>query len=215
MKIGIRFAREGWPFIAIAGGIALVAELLIPWPWAVFPWLLVVGVAAFFRDPDRVPPEGSDWVVAPADGTVLEVVTDRAPGLDDLPMTRVSIFMSVANVHVNRAPMAGDVAETVHHPGRFLPAYREKASLENEQGWLLLETAAGPVFLKQIAGLVARRVVCRVRPGDRLSMGQRFGLIRFGSRVDVFLPGSIQVLARPGQRTLAGETIIGRVGEQG
>ncbi|HEY8368244.1 MAG TPA: phosphatidylserine decarboxylase family protein [Thermodesulfobacteriota bacterium] len=204
--------REGWPFVAIAAALAALGWAAAG-PWAGVPLLALTAFTVnFFRNPRRDVPTDPGVVVAPADGVVCEVAEEASPRLLDGPARRVSIFMNVLDVHVNRSPIAGVVREVVYNPGRFLAANVPKASLENEQNALVLESAAGRrVLLVQIAGLVARRIVNYARPGDRLARGQRFGLIRFGSRVDVYLPHDAEVAVTLGQRVVGGETIIARL----
>lgn len=204
--------REGWPFVAIAAAFA-AAGFAAAGPWLGVPLLALAGFALnFFRNPRRDVPADAGAVVAPADGVVCEVADEASPRLLDGPARRLSIFMNVFDVHVNRSPIGGAVREVVYNPGRFLAANVPKASLENEQNALVLESAGGRrVLLVQIAGLVARRIVNYARPGDRLARGQRFGLIRFGSRVDVYLPDDAEVAVALGQRVVGGETIIARL----
>ncbi|HWP35334.1 MAG TPA: phosphatidylserine decarboxylase family protein [Thermodesulfobacteriota bacterium] len=201
--------REGWPFVGLAALAAAAGWGAAGWPAGVPLALLAALVANFFRNPDRPVPADPGLVVAPADGRVVEVADEPAPRLYGGAAKRVSIFMNVLDVHVNRAPIAGRVAEVVYTPGRFLAAYAPKASLENEQNALLLEASSGRrVLLVQIAGLVARRIVNYARPGDRLARGQRFGLIRFGSRVDVYLPPDARLAVAPGGRVYAGSSVL-------
>ncbi|MFZ1058905.1 MAG: phosphatidylserine decarboxylase, partial [Candidatus Rokuibacteriota bacterium] len=161
----------------------------------------------FFRDPERTPPEVPGAVLAPADGRVREIREVRDPFVGEA--VRVSIFLSPLDVHVNRSPLAGLVAEVEFHPGRFLAAYRPEASEENERCRIALQGESARVTVTQIAGVVARRVVCRVRPGDKLRAGERFGLIRFGSRTDLFMPRGAHLRCRPGDKVRGGETIMG------
>lgn len=201
-------AREGWPFIlapVCAGGLLWFSG----WPLLGAP-ILAIGLfgLAFFRDPRRSCDGPPTAVCSPADGRVLAV--GEAPAelaARGLPR-QVSIFMSVLNVHVNRAAIAGTLADYDYHPGRKFSAFKDKASLENEQNLSLWEGPAGKVALKQIAGLVARRIVFDHRPGDRVARGQRIGLIRYGSRVDVFLPAAATILVAAGDRVRAGESVI-------
>ena len=217
--------RAGLPFIA-AFAVVTVVLFLLAEPLG---WLGVLATAwciAFFRDPDRVTPMGQTLVISPADGLVLPVVNAVPPvelGLGTEPRPRVSIFMNVFDVHVNRSPVTGVVKRTAYRPGRFMNASFDKASEDNERMSLAIEVAgaAGPdgatgsgnaepvtIAVVQIAGLVARRIVCDVSEGSPLQAGQRFGMIRFGSRVDVYLPQGIAPLVAAGQRTIAGETVI-------
>ena len=201
---------EGYPFVA---GFALAAFVL-HWLWPPLGWIAALATAwcaYFFRDPTRVTPLREGLVVAPADGIVSDVGRRLPPpelGLGAAPLLRVSIFMSVFDCHVNRAPVAGRVARIVHRPGAFLSADLDKASEDNERNGLVIATPAGDFGVVQIAGLVARRIVCFAREGDGLGVGDRFGLIRFGSRVDVYFPGEAIPLVALDQRTIAGETPI-------
>jgi phosphatidylserine decarboxylase len=215
-----------WGIIALV--IALVPLLLLD--WELVGWLLLVlsgGVFAFVRDPERVVPLGDKLIVAPADGLVSLIVKVPPPlelqggddaggaGLGTDPVTRVSIFMSVFDVHINRAPVAGTVKRVVYIPGKFMNADLDKASEENERQHLLIEKADGSlVGFTQIAGLVARRIVPFVKPGDIVAAGQRIGLIRFGSRVDVYLPAGTDSKVLIGQRVIAGETVLAEAGSQ-
>jgi phosphatidylserine decarboxylase len=212
---------EGRKFAVIAGAICLVFALM---GWKFLAWPMVgvtLWVLAFFRDPVRVTPKGEDLIVAPADGLVTMITTVMPPremageeALGDQPMTRVSIFMSVFDVHINRAPIAGTIKRVVYISGKFLNADLDKASEDNERQHFVMEGTGGlRVGFTQIAGLVARRIVPFVKAGDIVAGGQRIGLIRFGSRVDVYLPAGTAPAVILGQRTLAGETIVARVGE--
>lgn len=203
-------AREGFPFIAIAFLIAAAAAW-IGGPWAGIPALVVPAfVMNFFRDPERAPPAGEDLVVSPADGKVLSVAEVDEGRYLNRRMKRVCVFMNVFNVHVNRIPVSGRVKAVRYNPGKYLMGYAEKASLDNEQNAIVIERASGQdVLFIQIAGLVARRIVCYLKGGETVSRGERFGLIRFGSRVDVYLPPEAEVLATVGQVVKAGETVLG------
>ena len=217
---------EGRKFALVAAAAAAVMAFMawetIAWPLVV----LVLGILAFFRDPRRVTPQGDRFIVSPADGMVTlieqvappqELTADDGSGLTQLgtePVTRVSIFMSVFDVHINRAPIGGTVRRVVYIPGKFMDAGLDKASEENERQHLLIERSDGmAIAFTQIAGLVARRIVPFVKPGDMLAAGQRVGLIRFGSRVDVYLPKGTQPRVLPGQRCVAGETVLAEIGE--
>jgi phosphatidylserine decarboxylase len=180
-------AREGWPFIAIAALVAIVLSYFGWWILAAIAWLALVFVVQFFRDPPRAPPQGEKIVLAPADGKVVLVGKARDPYLDRDAL-KISVFMNVFNVHSNRSPADGRVVNRWYHAGSFLNAALDKASLENERNALHIRTPAGDdVTCVQIAGLVARRILCYVEPGAALVRGQRYGFIRFGSRVDVYL----------------------------
>ena len=225
-----------WPSIHPEGRkfgviVAAVAALFAFMAWETLAWpvgFLTLGVLAFFRDPLRVTPQGDRFVVAPADGLVTlirqvdpprELVLDDGTGTAGLPpaqVTRVSIFMSVFDVHINRAPIGGTVRRVVYIPGRFMNADLDKASDENERQHILIERGDGlRIGFTQIAGLVARRIVPFVKPGDILAAGQRVGLIRFGSRVDVYLPEGTEPRVLLGQRVIAGETVLAEIGQQG
>lgn len=207
---------EGYKFIAI---FAVAAALL----WLLWAPLGVLGAALtvwcfyFFRNPERVTPVGEHWVVSPADGMVQSVVSVVPPpelGLGEGERTRVSVFMSVFDVHVNRAPTLGTVGVIAYSPGKFVNATLDKASVDNERNGLRIDLperegmAGGSIGVVQIAGLVARRIVCFVKVGDRLDGGERFGLIRFGSRLDVYLPPGVAPMVAEGQKAVAGETVL-------
>jgi phosphatidylserine decarboxylase len=202
---------DGWRFIAIA----LVATAVLFWIYDPLGWIGVVGTAwcvYFFRDPWRVTPQREGLVIAPADGLVVSVGPAVPPAeleMGTAPMTRIGIFLNVFDVHVNRVPMTGRVAKRVYHPGKFFNASLDKASEENERMAIRIATSEGPdIAVVQVAGLVARRIVCTVSEGDALIAGQRFGLIRFGSRTDVYLPPAWTPFAIVGQRVLGGETVV-------
>jgi phosphatidylserine decarboxylase len=219
---------EGRRFGLIAAGAALFVLLLLGWDF--LGWLMLLasaGIFAFFRDPERVVPQGDDLLIAPADGIVTQIglheppfelqIDDGSghPGLPAGPVARVSIFLSVFDVHINRTPVGGTVRRVVYIPGRFVSAELDKASEENERQHILVERSDGlRVGFTQIAGLVARRIVPFVKPGDILAKGQRVGLIRFGSRVDVYLPAGTDPAVMIGQRVIAGETVIAIIGER-
>ncbi len=183
------------------------------WPWATpVPVAALLFVLWFFRDPERTTAAGENALISPADGKVVEIATVDEPNHIEGPATKIAIFMSVFDVHVNRMPAAGTVDWIRHEPGRFLNALRPEASVQNERVLLALHDAEGrPVLVKLIAGLVARRIVCRVRPGDTLSRGRRVGMIKFGSRVEVFTPAGagLEVTTRLGQKVRAGVTALG------
>lgn len=202
--------REGYPFIAIAGAATLV--LLFWGAWLTWPMVaLTVWVIFFFRDPARVTPVREGLVVAPADGRISQVAHAVPPaelGLGEAPVPRVSIFMSVFDCHVNRAPIAGTIAKMAYRPGKFLNADLDKASEDNERNGLALDTPYGRFGVVQIAGLLARRIVWWVGENQPIATGERFGMIRFGSRVDVYFPAGAQPLVAEGQRAVAGETVL-------
>lgn len=178
-------------------------------PVALVPLLLGVGFCLyFFRDPERTPPPGEHLVVSPADGRVLEVVEEREERFLSAPVTRVSIFMSPLDVHVNRSPVAGAVALVRHTAGKFRAAFHDKASLDNERNAVVLESAGRRYLVVQVAGALARRIVCRRRAGDWLARGERFGMIMFGSRVDLFLPAGVVPRVAKDDRVRAGVTVV-------
>jgi phosphatidylserine decarboxylase len=211
---------EGRKFAVIAAAICGLLALL---GWTVLAWLMAgvtIWVLAFFRDPVRSVPQGDDLIVSPADGMVCLIQTvPPAPemagpdGLGDAPMTRVSVFMSVFDVHINRTPIAGTIRSIIYIPGKFLNADLDKASDDNERQHFLVERGDGVrIGFTQIAGLIARRIVPLSKVGDMVAAGQRVGLIRFGSRVDVYLPAGTAPKVSLGQRCVAGETVLGILG---
>ena len=230
-------ASWNWPAIHPEGRkfglIALAASLffLLALDWELIGWpllLLAFGVFAFFRDPERVVPQSDNAIIAPADGIVtliteveppIELQIDDGTGIGGLaagPVTRISIFMSVFDVHINRTPVGGTVRRVVYIPGRFMNAELDKASEDNERQHILIERSDGlRIGFTQIAGLVARRIVPFVKPGDIVAKGQRVGLIRFGSRVDVYLPAGTDPKVMIGQTTVAGETVLAEIGQRG
>ena len=206
----IRTAPEGRWFI-IAAFVILVVLLVSRYWWFALLWLpIAIWVVAFFRDPSRSGDRGEKLVIAPADGKVVSVLRLEEPAFHQGEAIRVSIFMNVFDCHVNRYPASGTIAYRQYNPGKFINAAAEKASLENEQSSVGLKTAHGPVLVRQIAGLIARRIVTDHHEGREVSQGERMGMIRFGSRVDVFLPLNVEVLVREGDRTVAGVTVIAR-----
>jgi len=215
--------RFGLIALAFSAAAAFMAWETIAWPMA----FLALGVFAFFRDPERVVPQDERAIVSPADGLVSLIMqvnpplelqgqdATGAPGLGSGPVTRISIFMSVFDVHINRSPIGGVVRRLVYIPGKFMNADLDKASEENERQHILVERTDGVmVGFTQIAGLVARRIVPFVKPGDLLAAGQRIGLIRFGSRVDVYLPAGTDSKVLVGQKVIAGETVLAEIGQQ-
>lgn len=211
--------EEGYPFI---GAFAL-ASLVLFWLWTPLGWIgcmLTVWCALFFRNPVRVTPTREGLVIAPADGRVSMIAPAVPPaemGLGDQPLLRISIFMSVFNCHVNRSPVAGKIERIAYRPGKFVNAELDKASEDNERNALVIATPAGRIGVVQIAGLVARRIVSFVREGQSVAAGERFGLIRFGSRLDVYLPEGGKPLVAVGQTAIAGETVLAdfRIGDGG
>ena len=201
-------AREGWPFIAIGAVVAIGLSVLGYWIFAAIAWVLLVFVVQFFRDPARTSPDGAEAVLAPADGRVVLVGKARDPYLDRDAL-KISVFMNVFNVHSNRSPVDGKVVNRWYYPGSFVNAALDKASLENERNALHIRTAEGhDVTCVQIAGLVARRILCYVEPGADLHRGQRYGFIRFGSRVDVYLDPTAKPRVAVGDVASAAVTIL-------
>lgn len=213
---------EGWRFVGMFAAIsALLGVLYKPFGWV--GAILTVWCYYFFRDPIRVTPDSDDLVVSPADGTVQMIIKCPLPEelevegeLKDKEVTRVSVFMSVFNVHVNRSPASGKIKKSVYVPGKFVNATLDKASKDNERQILLMETTKGkkPIAFVQIAGLVARRILCEVTEGQKLKLGERFGLIRFGSRLDIYLPEGVEPKVHVGQTMIAGESVIASLTEK-
>lgn len=202
---------EGFRFVAIFAAITIGLFLLSD----VLGWIgvgLTVWCYYFFRDPERVPPTGKGLIISPADGVVSLIEAAVPPselGMPDTPLTRVSVFMSVFNCHVNRTPIEGEITAVAYRPGKFFNASLDKASADNERNSLRIRmTDDQDLAVVQIAGLVARRIVCFVKPGDKMQTGERFGLIRFGSRLDVYLPEGVDPQVRIGQTMIAGETVL-------
>ncbi|MHB1297865.1 MAG: phosphatidylserine decarboxylase family protein [Gemmatimonadaceae bacterium] len=216
----MNFAREGYPFILIALALAAAgytaALMRRSWPlWllAFVLTVLVLWVAYFFRDPERTGARGDNLVISPADGRVIEIVEVDEPAFIQGRAIRISVFMNVFNVHVNRYPVSGRVAYVHYNPGKFMNAAAEKASLDNEQMSVGVQGAKHKILFRQIAGLVARRIVTYSRVGDEAEQGDRMGIIRFGSRVDVFMPLGTKVLAKIGDRPVAGTTVLAELPE--
>jgi phosphatidylserine decarboxylase len=202
---------EGYKFATIAALIGLALS------WLIWDDLLVVGIVLalyclyFFRDPERFPPENDAAILSPADGLVQKITEVTPPEeleLGDKPMKRISIFLNVFDVHINRLPVTGSVAHMEYHKGKFLNAELDKASEENERQSITLEHKKGKIGVVQIAGLIARRIVCNLEDDQTVTAGERFGLIRFGSRVDVYLPSQAIIKVREGQRSIGAETIL-------
>jgi phosphatidylserine decarboxylase len=206
--------KEGYPFVAAF----FVASLVLGWIWDPLFWVgmvLTLWCAYFFRDPERVTPQDDDLVISPADGRVSSVQMSIPPeelNLGHEPMLRITVFMNVFNCHVNRAPVRGRVTTIAYKEGQFLNAELDKASLDNERNGLVIESRHGQIGVVQIAGLVARRIICWTNPNESLDAGERFGLIRFGSRLDVFLPAGFEPRVSLGQTAIAGETVIAEFG---
>jgi phosphatidylserine decarboxylase len=201
-------AREGWPFIALALMVAIAVQVFAGWAWALFFWMVVAFMIQFFRDPPRVVPADPAAVISPADGRVVSIERARDPYLDRDAL-KISVFMNVFNAHSNRSPVDGEVRNTWYHPGSFLNAALAKASLENERAALWIKTADDvDITCVQVAGLVARRILCYAKTGDTLARGQRFGFIRFGSRVDLYLPVNAKPRAVVGDKVYATASVL-------
>lgn len=206
---GIPVASEGWPFIV---PLAAVTAILYLAGWrnlGTVSLVLTLFVLFFFRDPERPVPQGDNIVVSPADGKVIVVKDVYEPEYLKRHVKQVSIFLSIFNVHVNRVPYGGRVEIVKYNPGRFLVASMDKASTDNEQTAVVIDNGGRKILVKQIAGLIARRIVCYARPGDQLSTGERYGLIRFGSRVDIFLPIDTELKVKVGDRVKGARDVIG------
>ncbi len=210
--IGVPFAKEGIPFIAVPAGVTLLTG------WLGWPVVACVGAVAtlfsawFFRNPARVIPQGSKLVVAPGDGKVLAVEEEFEPRYLKEPSIRVTIFLNVFDVHINRIPCDGVIEDVQYQPGQFLVASKPEATLRNEQNAMMIKTHEGmKILCVQVAGLIARRIVCWVSPRDRAIRGERYGLIRFGSRMDTFLPMGTKLRVAVGERVKGGETILGEL----
>ncbi len=201
-------AREGWLHIIIAFSAAIAATVLLDWQWAIAFWIIAVFVLQFFRDPPREVPSNSKAILSPADGRIVAVEKIKDPFLDREAI-KISVFMNVFNVHSNRSPVDGEVRDKWYFPGKFINADLPKASLENERNALWIKADNGAdVTCVQVAGLIAKRIICHVATGEHLNRGQRFGFIRFGSRVDVYLPLDIKVNVNIGDKVSATETVL-------
>jgi len=203
-------AKEGWPYLALVGAVTLLVHYLggIAWSWPL--WIIFIFVLQFFRDPQRIPALGRDLVLSPADGriVVVEVTNDPYAGREAL---KISVFMNVFNVHSNRSSVNGLVKEIQYFPGKFVNADLDKASTENERNAVVIDANGQIVTLVQVAGLIARRILCYIHVGDRLKAGERYGFIRFGSRVDVYLPLNAEPLVSVGDKVFATNTALARV----
>lgn len=207
-ELALRIVRDGIPYIAAPLLVALLLLVFGLWYVSLFFLFITAFMVYFFRDPERITPDDPNVVVAPADGRVTQIKTLAA---DSGAGTLVSIFLSPLDVHVNRSPIAGRVIDICHSHGKFLMATNQKASLVNEQNQLVIEGEKMTVVCKQIAGILARRIVCWARKGDNLKLGERFGMIKFSSRTDVVLPQNVSVTISEGKRVRGGVTVIGRI----
>jgi phosphatidylserine decarboxylase len=205
----LRIAREGIIYILVPGALTALLLLIGWWPIAIAFAVVTGFMAYFFRDPRRDPPQDESLVVSPADGRVTLI--RKIAEVDQPAATLVSIFLSPLDVHINRAPIAGEIKNIVYTRGKFLMATDEKASLVNEQNALTIEGERTTVVCKQIAGILARRIICWKHAGERISLGERFGLIKFSSRTDLLLPSQVEVLVQEGARVRGGVTVIGRI----
>ena len=200
--------KESIPYILVPALLGIAAAVLGYWYVAAFLFVIALFMAFFFRDPKRVPPADPDVVVSPADGRVTRI--GPASTGADAPNV-ISIFLSPLDVHINRSPIPGKIVDVIYSPGKFLMATNEKASLVNEQNALTIQGEKITVVCKQIAGILARRVVCWKGKGDNLGLGERFGMIKFSSRTDVLLPANVKITVKEGQRVRGGTTVIGRI----
>jgi phosphatidylserine decarboxylase len=203
--------RAGIPFILVAVVLAGLAAWSGGRGWAVPFLILAAFFVFFFRDPDRTSPSDPNLVVSPADGRVMLAGVEPGPGAPDGQWRQISIFLSPMDVHVNRTPVEGTVTHVEYHPGKFLPAYKVEAGQLNEWTEVWFERQGRAVVCRQIVGILARRIVCRLRTGDTVTRGQRFGMMKFGSRIDLFVPTDARILVKAGDRVVAGETVLARV----
>lgn len=203
----MRIVKESIPYILVPVLLAAAAVALGFWYVAAFLFLVALFMAFFFRDPKRVPPTDPDVIVSPADGRVTRI----GPANSGADLTVISIFLSPFDVHINRSPIPGKIIDVLYSPGKFLMATNEKASLVNEQNALTIQGEKITVVCKQIAGILARRIVCWKAVGDNLGLGERFGMIKFSSRTDVLLPANVKVMVKVGQHVRGGTTVIGRI----
>jgi len=206
---GLPVAAEGWPFIA---PLLIITVLLFIFGWknvAAVTLILSLFVLFFFRDPERIVPQGKNVIVSPADGKVIVIKDIYEPTYLQQNVRQISIFLSVFNVHVNRSPVEGRVDLVKYNPGTFHVASADKASLDNEQTAVIIANGTRKILVKQIAGLIARRIVCYAKPGDTLKAGERYGLIRFGSRVDLFIPKEAEIKVQIGDTVKGAQDIIG------
>jgi len=206
MAVGI--VRESIPYIVVPLLLSVAATIFGLWYVGLLLFLLALFMAYFFRDPKRVPPSDPDVVVSPADGRVTRI---ESPATDANGPTLISIFLSPFDVHINRSPIPGKIVDVVYSPGKFLMATKEEASLVNEQNALTIQGEKITVVCKQIAGILARRVICWKGKGDQLKLGERFGMIKFSSRTDILLPANVKVTVSEGDRVRGGTTVIGRI----
>jgi phosphatidylserine decarboxylase len=207
----MKIAREGYPLILTAASVAMLAFVAGWQAIGMIFGLLALGLLGFFRDPERFPPQEEGLILAPADGKVVSITPMQRDSLFNETTTRLSIFLSPFDVHVNRTPVEGRIEQVQYQPGKFFAAYKAEASRDNEQNALgIVDRQGRKVGVVQVAGVLARRIVCRVKQGDRLKRGERFGLIMFGSRTDLYLPHGCRVSVSEGDRVKGGETVVAR-----
>jgi phosphatidylserine decarboxylase len=207
--------RAGWPFVVAALVLAVIAGFWFGRPWSIPFLVLGAFFLFFFRDPDRQIPSGADLVVSPADARVMVAGDVPWAGAPAGEWKVISMFLSPMDVHVNRTPVGGTVTRVEYHPGKFLPAYKTEAGELNEWTEVWFDRPGGPVVVRQIVGILARRIVCRVKAGDRVQPGDRFGVMKFGSRIDLFIPRSATIKVKPGDKVVGGETTIATLASSG
>lgn len=207
-KMAVSIVRESIPYIVVPLVLSVAATAFGLWYVGLLFFLVALFMAYFFRDPKRVPPNDPDVVVSPADGRVTRI---ESPATEANAPTLISIFLSPLDVHINRSPIPGKIVDVVYSPGKFLMATKEEASLVNEQNALTIQGEKITVVCKQIAGILARRVICWKGKGDQLKLGERFGMIKFSSRTDILLPANVKVTVSEGDRVRGGITVIGRI----
>jgi phosphatidylserine decarboxylase len=206
----IKIAPEGWPFI-IGSAILGIAVFLIWHNWTIaIPVIVLLFMIFFFRDPERNIPSDSNIIVCPADGKIIKIEKMYEHEYLKKDVIKISIFMSPFNVHINRAPFNGIVIGVAHNKGGFFAAYKDDASIKNENIAMIIKTIKGDILVRQVAGFIARRAVCRVKPGDTLKTGDRYGLIKFSSRVDIYLPQNVEISVKINDKVKSGETIIAK-----
>jgi phosphatidylserine decarboxylase len=206
--------RAGWPFVLGALALALVAGWWFGRVWSVPFLVLAAFFLFFFRDPERHPPAGANLVLSPADARIMVAGDVPWAGAPKGEWRVISMFLSPMDVHVNRAPVGGSVTHVEYHPGKFLPAYKTEAGELNEWTEVWFDRPGGPVVVRQIVGMLARRIVCRLKEGDQVLPGQRFGVMKFGSRIDLFLPREATILVKAGDKVVGGETVLARLAAQ-
>ncbi len=207
----MKFAPEGYPYIICFGLVTALTGFLGGGFFIMLPLILTLFMLYFFRDPDRIVPDGKDVFVAPADGKVILIRDVHEPKYLDAEVKEISIFMSPMDVHVNRAPCDGRVKMVKHNEGYFFAAYKDEASVRNENIEMVVATEYGDVLVRQVAGFLARRAVCRKKEGDILKRGERYGVIKFSSRVDLYIPGNARIRVKLGEMVKAGKTVIGEI----